>query len=219
MNWRVLFYFFCSLLVVNKAAFAKDDKDKPNWKSFGLTLAGSKLETNPSQIDFPDQIYGFRYAHLNQKKYGLYFGGQLNRSVVKESEYQFNDVTQVHNFDKDLVFISNSIEKGFANIDLGITKKFLPATWIYFGPGFCYNRSFHDVSLFEEDGKFINTIEAENINPENRFTPSAEAGLVVNFRIFNVGLGVKSYNVLAFDFEESFYNATVGIILKRKKHE
>jgi hypothetical protein len=118
-----------------------------------------------------------------------------------------------------LVFIGERNTHGISNLDVGITKKLLPATWMYFGPGLCYNRNFHEVSLFEEDGRYVETIEAENINPSTRFTPSAEAGVFINFKIFNVGLGVKSFDVLNFDFKESFYTATLGITLKRKKQE
>ena len=160
-----------------------------------------------------------RFATLNQKKTGLYYGLQLNKFALINSENQFNEQEQTHNFSKDLVFISTPHKHGKVNLDFGLTKKILPATWFYMGAGACFNRSFHTVSLFEDDGRFTETIEAENINPETQLTPSAEAGLMLKLRIFNLGLGVKSYNILAFDFNESFCNATVGITLKRKRQK
>lgn len=216
---RYMVLLFLLMSAFTASAIEDGEKKKINWKSFAVTGAFSTQELTLSQVDFSSQIYGFRYANLNQKKFGLYLGGQLNQTSVREADYHFNDENQSHNFPRDLVYIGEKSRQGTANLDIGVTKKLFPATWMFFGPGFCYNRSFYEVALFEDDGRFVETIEAENMNPIKQFTPSAEVGFMVNFRLFNIGLGVKSFNVLEFDFNDAFYNASIGLTLKRKKQK
>ncbi|MBO6515709.1 MAG: hypothetical protein JJ975_04075 [Bacteroidia bacterium] len=215
-SWKSIALGF---LFLSSIARSHAEGNRFNWKSVGVTGNASTQVTDFGTINYNTQIYGLRFSNLNQRKFGIYYGLQLNQTVLGGSKYQFDDQQQTHNFSYDLVFVNQPHEFGKASLDLGFTKKVMRASWFYFGSGLCYHRSFHEVSLFEEDGRFVETIEAEKTNLDKRYTPSGELGFVFNLRLFNIGLGIKSYDVTAFDFNDAYYSVMLGLTLKRKNQK
>ncbi len=214
--FKLLFVVLLSGILGQKS-YAEGNKF--NWKSIALSTTINNQDVNASSLDIPSQIFGLRYSMLNQRKIGIYGGVQLNISAVETAEFQFNDNTQKHNFSHNLVRIADAHEFRKLNLDVGITKKILGGTWLYLGSGVCQNRQLHKVSLFDENGSYVKTIDAEKVNRANPYTPSGAVGVLINLRILNVGLGIKSFNVTDFQVDEMYYSAMLGITLKRRNQK